>query len=52
MSKIIPIIYLLGVLLLVLPSFMRTNNNFRILLINFSIWIALILVLMSFYILF
>jgi len=52
MSKIIPIIYMLGVLILVLPSFLRSNNSFKKLLTNLAIWIALLLVLMTLYILF
>jgi len=52
MSKIIPIIYMLGVLILVLPSFLKSNNNFKILLRNFSIWVVLLLGLMTIYILF
>ena len=52
MSKIIPIIYMLGVLILILPSFLHSNNNFKKILTNFAIWIALLLVLMSMYILY
>ena len=52
MSKIIPIIYMLGVLILVLPSFLRSNNNLKVLLRNFSIWIVLLLVLMTLYLLY
>ena len=52
MSKIIPIIYMVGVLILVLPSFLHSNSNFKIILRNFSIWVALLLVLMTVYILF
>ena len=52
MSKIVPIIYMVGVLILVLPSFLHSNSNFKIILRNFSIWIALLLILMTVYILF
>jgi len=52
MSKIVPIIYMIGVLILVLPSFLHLNSNFKIILRNFSIWVALLLVLMTVYILF
>jgi len=52
MSKIIPIIYMLGVLILILPSFLHSNNSFKKILTNFAIWIALLLVLMSMYILY
>ena len=52
MSKLIPIIYMIGVLLLVLPSFIKSNNNLKTFLTNLSIWVALLLVLFSLYYLF
>jgi len=52
MSKLIPIIYMIGVLLLVLPSFIKSNKNLKTFLTNLSIWVALILVLFSLYYLF
>ena len=52
MSKLIPIIYMIGVFLLVLPSFIKSNQNLKTFLTNLSIWVALILVLFSLYYLF
>jgi len=49
MSKLVPIIYMVGVLLLVLPSFIKSNQNLKTFLTNLSIWVAIILVLFSFY---
>ena len=49
MENIIPIIYGLGLLLLILPSFMSTNNNFKTFFTNLSIWVAIVLIVMSFY---
>ena len=49
MDKFIPIIYMLGVLLLILPSFLSSNNKWKVILVNLSIWFAIILVLMTFY---
>ena len=49
MDKFIPIIYMLGVLLLILPSFLSSNNKWKVILVNFSMWFAIILVLMTFY---
>ena len=49
MSKLIPIIYMIGVLLLVLPSFIKSNQNLKTFLTNLSIWVAVILVLFSLY---
>jgi hypothetical protein len=47
MSKLIPIIYMIGVLLLVLPSFIKSNKNLKTFFTNLSIWIAVLLVLFS-----
>ena len=49
MSKLVPIIYMVGVLLLVLPSFIKSNQNLKTILTNLSIWVAILLVLFSFY---
>ena len=49
MSKLVPIIYMIGVLLLVLPSFIKSNHNLKIFFTNLSIWVAVILVLFSLY---
>ena len=52
MSKLIPIIYMLGVLLLILPSFIKTNHNLITFFTNISIWVAVILVIFSIYYIF
>ena len=49
MDKIVPIIYMLGVFFLILPAFMNSNNNLKIIFINLSIWIAILLVIFSLY---
>ena len=49
MSKLVPIIYMVGVLLLILPSFIKSNNNLKTFLTNLSIWVAILLALFSFY---
>jgi len=49
MSKFIPIIYMVGVLLLVLPSFIKSNKNLKTFFTNLSIWVAVLLVLFSLY---
>ena len=43
---------MVGVLLLVLPAFIKTNHNLKTFFTNVSIWVAIILVLFSFYYLF
>ena len=52
MSKIIPIIYMIGVLLLVLPSFIKSNQNLKTFLTNLSIWVSIILAILTLYYLF
>ena len=52
MSKLIPIIYMLGVLLLILPSFIKTNHNLKTFFTNISIWVAVILIIFSIYFIF
>ncbi len=49
MTKLIPIIYMIGIFLLVLPSFIQFNKNIKIFLTNLSIWVSVILILLSFY---
>ena len=49
MSKLIPIVYMIGVLLLVLPSFIKSNQNLKTFLTNLSLWVALILIIFSLY---
>ena len=49
MDKLVPIIYMIGVLLLVLPSFLSSNNSLKTFFTNLSIWIAIILVVLTFY---
>jgi hypothetical protein len=48
LEVIVPIIALLGVLILVLPGFIQTNYNLRILIKNLSIWIIVIGIIIIF----
>ncbi len=49
MDQIVPIIYMIGVFLLILPAFMNTNNSLKTFFTNLSIWIAIILAIFSIY---
>ncbi len=49
MNKLIPIIYMIGVLLLILPSFIKSNKNLKTFITNLSIWVTIILVVFSIY---
>ena len=46
-NKIIPIIFMLGVLLLVFPGFLNKNSKIKIMFQNFGIWVAIILLLLA-----
>ena len=43
-----PIIALIGVLILVLPGFIQTNYNFKILAKNLSLWIIVVAAILIF----
>ena len=48
LEVIVPVIALIGVLVLVLPGFIQTNYNFKILLKNLSIWIIVVAIILIF----
>jgi len=43
-DQIIPIIYLAGVLILILPSFLQSNSKPKQFLANLSIWVIIVLI--------
>ena len=43
-DQIIPIIYMIGVLILVLPSFLQSNSKLKQFLSNLSIWVIIVLI--------
>jgi len=43
-DQVIPIIYLIGVLILVLPSFLHSNSKLKQFLANLSIWAIVVLI--------
>ena len=45
---LVPIIALVGVLLLVLPGFIQTNYNLKVLLRNIFVWSIVILIILIF----
>ena len=49
MDKIVSGIYMVGVFLLILPAFLNSNNNFKNFFTNLSIWVAIILIILSLY---
>ena len=45
-DQIIPAIFMIAVLILVLPSFLRTNSKLKLFLTNLSIWAIIVSVVM------
>ena len=45
-DQIIPAIFMIAVLILVLPYFLRTNSKLKQFLTNLSIWAIIVLVVM------
>ncbi len=42
LDMIIPAVFMIAVLILVLPSFLRTNSKLKQFLINLSIWAVIV----------
>ena len=47
MDQIMPVVYMIGVLLLVLPVFLESNSKLKQLLTNFAIWIIVVLIILT-----
>ena len=47
-EQIIPAIFLIAVLILVLPAFLKTNSKLKQFLTNLSIWAIIVIVVMIF----
>ena len=52
MDQLIPVVYMIGVLLLVLPAFLQSNSKLKQFLTNFTIWIIIVLIILTFIYLF
>ena len=48
MDQLIPVVYMIGVLLLVLPAFLQSNSKLKQLLTNLTIWIIVVLIILTF----
>jgi len=46
-DKILPFVYMLGILLLVLPAFLQSNSKLKQFLTNLTIWIVIILIIVT-----
>jgi len=47
LDQILPVVYMIGVLLLVLPAFLQSNSKLKQLLTNLTIWIIVILIILT-----
>ena len=47
LDQILPFVYMLGILLLVLPAFLQSNSKLKQFLTNLSIWIVIILIILT-----
>ena len=48
MDQLIPVVYMIGVLLLVLPAFLQSNSRLKQLLTNLTVWIIIVLIILTF----
>ena len=47
MDQLMPVVYMMGVLLLVLPAFLHSNSKLKQLLTNLTIWIIVVLIILT-----
>jgi hypothetical protein len=47
MDQLLPVVYMIGVLLLVLPAFLQSNSRLKQLLTNHTIWIIVVLIILT-----
>ena len=47
MDQLLPIIYMIGVLLLVLPTFLQSNSKLKQFLTNLTVWIVVVLIILT-----
>jgi hypothetical protein len=46
-DQLLPVVYMIGVLLLVLPSFLQSNSKLKQFLTNLSIWIIIVIITLT-----
>ena len=47
-NQLLPVVYMIGVLLLVLPAFLQSNSKLKQFLTNLTIWIIAVLIILTF----
>jgi hypothetical protein len=48
MDQLLPVVYMIGVLSLVLPAFLQSNSKLKQLLTNLTVWIIIVLIILTF----
>ena len=46
-DQLLPVVYMIGLLLLVLPAFLQSNSKLKQFLTNFTIWIVIVLMILT-----
>ena len=46
-DQLLPVVYMIGVLLLILPAFLQSNYKIKKFLTNLTIWIIIVLVVLT-----
>ena len=47
MDQLLPVVYMIGVLLLILPTFLQSNSKLKQFLTNLTIWIVIVLMILT-----
>ena len=47
LDQLLPVVYMIGVLLLVLPTFLQLNSKLKKFLTNLTIWIFVVLIVLT-----
>ena len=47
-DQLLPVVYMIGVLLLILPTFLQSNSKIKQFLTNLTIWIIIVLIILTF----
>ena len=46
-DQLLPVVYMIGVLLLILPAFLQSNSKLKQFLTNLTIWIVIVLMILT-----
>ena len=46
-DQLLPVVYMIGVLLLIIPTFLQSNSKLKQFLTNLTIWIIVVLIILS-----